>query len=77
MRASMTWLAMYTAQSNIFMLKKVRLELVNSVLSNYYGHACTHSITKKKVVKASSKHIGSWSSQSHYKHTRSLTNTES
>ena len=41
-RASMTWLVMYTAQSNIFMLKKVRLELVNSVLSNYYEHACTH-----------------------------------
>ena len=51
-RASMTWLAMYTAQSNIFMLKKVRLKLVNSVLINYYRHACTHSITKKKVVKA-------------------------
>ena len=58
MRASMTWLAMYTAQSNIFMLTKVRLELVNSFLSNYYGHTCTHSITKKKVVKALSMHIG-------------------
>ena len=52
MRASMTWLVMYTAQSNILMLKKVRLKLVNSVLINYYRHACTHSITKKKVVKA-------------------------
>ena len=52
MRASMTWLVMYTAQSNILMLTNVRLELVNSYLSNYYGHACTHSITKEKVVKA-------------------------
>ena len=58
MRVSMTWLVMYTAQSNILMLTKVRLELVNSFLSNYYGHACTHSITKKKVVKALSMHTG-------------------
>ena len=58
MRASMTWLVMYTAQSNIFMLKKVCLELIRPF--NCYGHACMYSLTKK-VVKASSKHTGLYS----------------
>ena len=48
----------YSAIEYILMLTMVRLELVNSFLSNYYGHACTHSITKKKIVKALSMHTG-------------------
>ena len=41
MRASMTWLVMYTAQSNKFTLKKVRLELVHPL--NRYEQAKMHS----------------------------------
>ena len=67
MRASMTWLVMYAARSNTFMLTKVHLELIRSF--NCYGHACMYSLTKK-VVMALSKNTGL---NSCYKYTHSQT----
>ena len=74
-RASMTWLVMCTAQWNIVILTKVRLELVNSFLSNYYW-ACMHALNHKEE---SSKGIeqAHWRVVPLQRHTRSHTNAES
>ena len=48
MRASMTWLVMYTAQSNKFFLKKVRLELVHPL--HRYEQANMHSHKQTEEV---------------------------
>ena len=47
-RASMTWLGMYTAQSNKFSLKKVRLELVHPL--HRYEQANMHSHKQTEEV---------------------------
>ena len=74
-RASMTWLVMCTAQWNIIILTKVRLELVNSFLSNYYW-ACMLALNHKEE---SSKGIeqAHWRVVPLQRHTRSHTNAES
>ena len=48
MRASMTWLGMYTAQWNKFSLKKVRLELVHPL--HRYEQANMHSHKQTEEV---------------------------